>query len=117
MCGTCFHYGTSDRRSHDLTPPYDGPDGQSIEFAVDGTLQWNGEPGTWSVHGDTLHISVAARDCEGAIGFSEIYLICAGREALADRTQLVLTRRPGQCVGEGAALRSPPRSPFVRRTK
>jgi hypothetical protein len=70
---------------------YHGPDGQHIAFDRDGTLRWNGEPGTWSVHGATVYVRTETRDCEGAIGLTEIYLICAAGSTLAGRTQLVLT--------------------------
>lgn len=70
---------------------YAGADGERVEFAADGTLRWNGEPGSWRVHGETLYVTTATRDCEGAIGFSDIYLICADGKALDGRTQLVLT--------------------------
>ena len=76
-------------------PRFDGrytdPEGLGINFSPDGTLRWSGESGTWQVHGGTLYVGTSARDCEGAIDASAIYLLCADREHLDSRTQLVLT--------------------------
>lgn len=66
---------------------YGGPGGPRVEFARDGTLRWDGVPGRWHVHGKTLHVSGAEYTCEGAIGITDVFLICA---SATGQTELVL---------------------------
>ncbi len=81
----------SERKSE---PRFDGsyrdPEAGEIRFAHDGSLSWGGDSGEWRVHGDTLRLQVARRDCEGAIDDSAVYLLCTEREGRAGRSQFVL---------------------------
>jgi hypothetical protein len=78
-------------------PRFDGDYGDDatgrVRFAADGSLRWNGEPGTWRVHAHVLDVSAPGVDCEGAIGSDAVYLLCTDAE-LGERTQMVLGFAP-----------------------
>jgi hypothetical protein len=85
----------SERKSQ---PRYDGlyrdPGAGAIRFAPDGSLRWDGQSGGWNIHGHTLRVQAAHRDCEGAIDNTAIYLLCTEGEGREARTQLVLAFSP-----------------------
>ncbi len=79
-------------------PRFDGHYGDAVSgdmrFERDGTLRWQGDAGEWRVHGDTLRLSAAGRDCEGAIASDAIYRLCSEGDGREERTQLVLSFTP-----------------------
>jgi hypothetical protein len=69
---------------------YGDAEAGEIRFAPDGSLTWDGEAGSWTIHGGVLRVRCGVRDCEGAISSDAIYLLCLTGPGAAGRTQLRL---------------------------
>lgn len=74
---------------------YRAADGaEVIRFRPDGELVWDGENGSWRMHGSVLHVAAAGRQGEGAIDAEAVYLLTGSGSGRQGRDESLLVFTP-----------------------